>query len=82
MAATKSPSLVARQDGDVTADLAYLYYPHAFADASPNGGPPEWETEPDDAGVDERAVDRLVRKLREADVGLVNAPVVDRRHRP
>jgi len=29
--------------------------------------------------TDERAVDRLVRRLREIDVGLVNSPVLDRR---
>ena len=37
---------------------------------------------PDSVGPrrrDERAVDRLVRRLREADVGLVNEPALDRR---
>jgi serine/threonine protein kinase len=59
--------LLSRQDEAATEDLARLYYPNTLADLEA-------------AGVtDERAVDRLVRRLREIDVGLVNSPVLDRR---
>ncbi len=64
--------LLSRDDEELSEDLAILYYPNAFAEpaaAAARGGDP----------ADERAVDRLVRRLREADVGLVNAPALDRR---
>src|SRR5207249_1680858 len=70
--------LLSRQDAQVTEDLARLYYPNAFADL-------DGDAEPATRGVnsavpvEERAVDRLVRRLRESDVGLVNSPVLDRR---
>ncbi|WP_437316318.1 methylation-associated defense system protein kinase MAD6 [Sorangium sp. So ce385] len=73
-------TLLARTDGSLTEDLSRLYYPDAFADRdaeigclpSPNGGAAH-------APAEERTVDRLVRRLREADVGLPNAPALDRR---
>jgi serine/threonine protein kinase len=70
--------LVSRQDAQVTEDLARLYYPNAFADL---GGDTESGTRRANstAPVEERAVDRLVRRLRESDVGLVNSPGLDRR---
>lgn len=61
--------LLSRTDRELPLDLAALYYPNAFAD--PGAAPGE--------GDGERAVDRLVRRLREADVGLVNSPGLDRR---
>ena len=69
--------LVSRQDAAVTEDLARLYYPNAFAELE--GYLPS--TRPSTPGVraEERAVDRLVRRLREIDVGLVNSPLLDRR---
>jgi serine/threonine protein kinase len=69
-------TLVLRQDANVTEDLARLYYPSAFADLSGFHNIGRQRT-PD--GPEERAVDRLVRRLREADVGLVNSPMLDRR---
>lgn len=71
--------LVSRQDPEVTFDLANLYYPHAFADTSQSDGPSDLDGDAEDAVIDDRTVDRLVRRLREADVGLVNSPVLDRR---
>lgn len=69
--------LLSRQDEAVTEDLARLYYQNAFADL---GGNPSKPRLPDSTNVaDERAVDRLVRRLREIDVGLVNSPALDRR---
>jgi len=70
--------LLSRQDAQVTEDLARLYYPNAFADLQ---GEPALASRRTGlaAPVEERAVDRLVRRLREADVGLVNSPVLDRR---
>jgi serine/threonine protein kinase len=65
--------LLARKDDRVTADLAWLYYPNAFADADPELV--EGESDHGEA----RALDRLVRRLRETDVGLVNSPTLDRR---
>ncbi len=62
--------LLQRDDAAVTRDLAALYYPNAFAAADDGAA---------DSATDERAVDRLVRRLREADVGLVNSPMLDRR---
>lgn len=65
--------LLARKDDQVTSDLAWLYYPNAFADADPESV--DWDRDQGEA----RAVDRLVRRLRETDVGLVNNPMLDRR---
>jgi len=67
--------LLQRTDGDVTRDLATLYYPNAFAAASDDQSDGAERT----GDGQERAVDRLVRRLREADVGLVNSPMLDRR---
>lgn len=64
--------LLSRTDERLTEDLAWLYYPNAFADV-------ELEPVEEDEAVDVRAVDRLVRRLRETDVGLVNSPTLDRR---
>lgn len=64
-------ALVARADGDGSA-LVALYYPEAFADPEAGGSLPVRLDGP------ERAVDRLVRRLREADVGRVNHPILDR----
>jgi serine/threonine protein kinase len=67
-------ALLARTDTGLTDALASLYYSEAFADheEAPQGSK--------SARVeDERAIDRLVRRLREADVGLVNLPPLDRR---
>lgn len=66
-------AMLARKDEQLTADLAWLYYPNAFADAEQH-----WADSAHDAG-EPRAVDRLVRRLRETDVGLVNHPTLDRR---
>jgi serine/threonine protein kinase len=65
-------ALLARADGDGPAPLVALYYPEAFADPEGGGSLPVRLDGP------ERAVDRLVRRLREADVGRVNHPVLDR----
>ncbi|MEO7033746.1 MAG: serine/threonine-protein kinase [Polyangiaceae bacterium] len=65
--------LLSRKDDHVTADLAWLYYPNAFADTEPEAV--DWDRDQGEA----RAVDRLVRRLRETDVGLVNSPTLDRR---
>ena len=54
------------------ASLVALYYTEAFAD--PEAG----ATLPVQIVGPERAVDRLVRRLREADVGRVNHPILDR----
>jgi serine/threonine protein kinase len=70
--------LVARQDSQVTADLARLYYPNAFAETDNTAEPIERRNDPG-AVAEDRAIDRLVRRLRESDVGLVNSPVLDRR---
>ncbi len=70
--------LLSRQDAQVTEDLARLYYPNAFADLDGDAEPATRRAN-SAAPVEERAVDRLVRKLRESDVGLVNSPVLDRR---
>jgi serine/threonine protein kinase len=50
--------------------LVALYYPEAFADQD--------FALPISASGPDRAVDRLVRQLRETDVGRVNHPVLDR----
>lgn len=76
--------LFARTDADVTEHLARLYYPDAFADHDAEiglsaGGAPGTGPRPARAAAEERAVDRLVRRLREADVGLPNEPALDRR---
>ncbi|RKH73127.1 hypothetical protein D7X96_03500 [Corallococcus interemptor] len=65
--------MLGRQDARLPEALAWLYYPNAFAEpeaatassVAPSGG--------------ERAVDRLVRQLREVDVGRVESPLLDRR---
>jgi len=54
------------------AKLVALNYSEAFAD--PDSG----SSLPLHADAPERAVDRLVRRLREADVGRVNHPILDR----
>jgi serine/threonine protein kinase len=57
--------LLPRPDGDSGSSLVSLYYPEAFAHGS---------------GRPERTVDdRLVRLLRESDVGFVNSPQLDHR---
>lgn len=63
-------ALFQRQDAAVTRDLAHLYYPNAFAELGPS------ETS---GSLYERTTDRLVQRLRESDVGLVNSPALDRR---
>jgi serine/threonine protein kinase len=65
-------ALLDRLDQDGPAPLIALYYPEAFAD--PDSG----ERLPVYAAGPERAVDRLVRQLRDADVGRVNHPMLDR----
>lgn len=65
-------ALLARADGGGPAALVALYYPDAFADPEAGGSLPVRQDGP------ERAVDRLVRRLREADVGRVNHPILDR----
>lgn len=62
--------LLAQLDQLGPARLVALYYTEAFAD-------PDFAL-PLIASGPERAVDRLVRQLREADVGRVNHPVLDR----
>jgi serine/threonine protein kinase len=78
--------LFARTDGGAAEDLARLYYPDAFADrdAEIGLGAAGAGQHSARAQAEERAVDRLVRRLREADVGLPNEPALDRRlnHRP
>ncbi len=69
--------LVSREDGQVTEDLANLYYPNAFADQSQSAL--KRRSSPSEALAAERAIDRLVGRLREIDVGLVNSPLLDRR---
>lgn len=72
-------------DEGMPEDLAGLYYPNAFADLDAEVGQPlqsAFGREQEEQG--ERAIDRLVRRLREVDIGLVNAPLLDRRlyHEP
>jgi serine/threonine protein kinase len=68
--------LMSRTDRGVTDTLASLYYPEAFADQKV----PALRQQSVQAEVrDERTVDRLVQRLRETDVGLVNLPTLDRR---
>ncbi|WP_280153257.1 serine/threonine protein kinase [Piscinibacter sp. XHJ-5] len=55
-----------------SAPLVALYYTEAFADPNTAARLPVLTPGPD------RAVDRLVRRLREADVGRVNHPMLDR----
>jgi serine/threonine protein kinase len=69
--------LLAREDAHVTESLARLYYPHAFAELTDELGPASADATAQ--GGEERAVDRLVRRLCETDVGLVNSPLLDRR---
>lgn len=54
------------------ASLVALYYTEAFADPESGASLPVHIAGP------ERAVDRLVRRLRETDVGRVNHPILDR----
>ena len=68
--------LLKRTDGAVTDALASLYYTEAFADQEPSA---MRQQRVRGEMLDERAVDRLVRRLRETDVGLVNLPTLDRR---
>jgi hypothetical protein len=68
--------LLQSTDSGLTQRLAALYYPEAFADTIAsseqlNGSSSELR--------DERTSDRLVRRLRESDVGLVNLPKLDHR---
>jgi serine/threonine protein kinase len=65
-------ALLQRVDRDGPASLVALYYPEAFADPESGANLPVHTPGPD------RAIDRLVRRLRETDVGLVNHPVLDR----
>ncbi len=64
----------ARQRGQTgpRATLVALYYTEAFADPESGASLPVHTAGP------ERAVDRLVRRLRETDVGRVNHPILDR----
>jgi serine/threonine protein kinase len=64
--------LLADADESGPAALVALYYPEAFADPEAGGGLPVRLEGP------ERAADRLVRRLRETDVGRVNHPILDR----
>jgi len=68
-------TLLRRTDSHVAADLASLYYTEAFSALSNEdpGAASRRELH------DERTSDRLVRRLRESDVGLVNLPPLDRR---
>ncbi|MNY10038.1 hypothetical protein D3C86_1429920 [compost metagenome] len=54
------------------APLVALYYSEAFADSELGASLPIHASGP------ERSVDRLVRRLREVDVGRVNHPILDR----
>lgn len=58
--------------GQDPSSLVALYYTEAFAD------PESCIPLPIETGEPERAVDRLVRRLRETDVGRVNHPILDR----
>ncbi|MFO0570172.1 MAG: protein kinase [Polyangiaceae bacterium] len=71
--------LLGRTDEQVTEDLARLYYPNAFADPEAPGQAQDRQSARRPGQEEERAVDRLVRRLRETDVGLVSAPILDRR---
>ncbi|NNC16693.1 protein kinase [Corallococcus exiguus] len=70
--------LLGREDARLPEALAWIYYPNAFAEpdvaASPSGA-----SSGGAMGGEERAVDRLVRQLREVDVGRVEAPLLDHR---
>jgi hypothetical protein len=70
--------LLSRKDAHVTEDLARLYYPNAYADLEGGAEPTARRIGPA-VLAEERAADRLVRRLRESDVGLVNSPILDRR---
>jgi serine/threonine protein kinase len=65
-------AVLKRTDQDGPASLVALYYTEAFADPESGASLPVQTTGP------ERAVDRLVRRLRETDVGRVNHPTLDR----
>jgi serine/threonine protein kinase len=65
-------ALLAKANQTGPLPLVAMYYAEAFAD--PDSG----TSLPAQAEGPERAVDRLVRRLREADVGRVNHPVLDR----
>jgi hypothetical protein len=68
-------ALFSRHDGDLTIDVASLSYHNAFADVSIHHEHQSVAS----LRSDETAVDRLVQRLRDIDVGLVNSPVLDRR---
>jgi serine/threonine protein kinase len=65
-------ALLESTDSRGPASLVALYYTEAFADPESAARLPVLTPGPD------RAVDRLVRRLREADVGRVNHPILDR----
>ncbi|AUX23769.1 uncharacterized protein SOCEGT47_042990 [Sorangium cellulosum] len=81
--------LLKRTDTSTLDDLTRLYYPDAFADRDAETGrgvvgaaglaPQAGAGHARGASGEERAVDRLVRRLREADIGLPNMPALDRR---
>lgn len=64
-------ALLRRTEGDAHARLLALNYTEAFADPDMTAAIPA-------SANAERAVDRLVRRLREVDVGRVNNPGLDR----
>ncbi|NOK18304.1 methylation-associated defense system protein kinase MAD6 [Corallococcus carmarthensis] len=65
-------AVLKRIDQDGPAPVVALYYTEAFADPESGASLPVQTAGP------ERATDRLVRRLREADVGRVNHPTLDR----
>jgi serine/threonine protein kinase len=65
-------AILTSADKQGPASLVALYYTEAFADPESGASLPVFTAGP------ERAVDRLVRRLREADVGRVNHPMLDR----
>ena len=65
-------ALLARAGQDGPSTLVALYYTEAFEDPDAGASLPVHVDGP------ERAVDRLVRRLRETDVGRVNHPTLDR----
>jgi serine/threonine protein kinase len=65
-------ALLESTDSQGPAALVALYYPEAFADPDSAARLPVLIPGPD------RSVDRLVRRLRETDVGRVNHPILDR----
>jgi serine/threonine protein kinase len=65
-------SILKQLDQDGPTSLVALYYTEAFADLEAGVRPPVRTADP------ERTTDRLVGRLREADVGRVNHPMLDR----